>query len=225
MAVGKHREPRAASGLLTTPKGRCDLRKRLLASPELRLPGQRRPRSCIRRPGRERWCRPAQAHQGTTRYAARTRASSSTPANTMLSSTEVVVIGAGPNGLSVAAHLKRAGIEHRVFGHTMGAWRYNMPAGMMLKSEPYASDLSAPSPGFLARDFCGQAEVPYHERVIPLLPREQFIAYGSWLAVSWCRTSGDWEIAHCPSADGRLFCSVPRMVSASERPAWSSLPA
>ena len=31
---------------------------------------------------------------------------------------------------------------------TMGAWRFNMPAGMMLKSEPYASDLSAPiSPG------------------------------------------------------------------------------
>ncbi len=100
---------------------------------------------------------------------------------TALSSTEVAVIGAGPNGLSVAAHLRHAGVEHRVFGHTMGAWQSNMPAGMLLKSEPYASDLSAPGPGFLARDYCEQAQEVYHERVIPL-SREQFIDYGSWFA-------------------------------------------
>ena len=101
--------------------------------------------------------------------------------STTLSTTEVAVIGAGPNGLSVGAHLKHAGVEHRVFGHTMGAWRFNMPAGMMLKSEPYASDLSAPGPGFLARDYCHQAQEVYHERVIPL-SREQFVGYGSWFA-------------------------------------------
>ena len=101
--------------------------------------------------------------------------------NKALSSTDVVVIGAGPNGLSVGAHLRNAGIEHRVFGRTMGAWQFNMPAGMLLKSEPYASDLSAPSPGFLARDYCDQAQEVYHERVIPL-SREQFIAYGTWFA-------------------------------------------
>jgi predicted ATP-grasp superfamily ATP-dependent carboligase len=101
--------------------------------------------------------------------------------STALTSTDVAVIGAGPNGLSVGAHLRHEGIEHRVFGHTMGAWRYNMPAGMMLKSEPYASDLSAPDSGFLARDYCQQAEEVYHERVIPL-SREQFIDYGSWFA-------------------------------------------
>ena len=100
---------------------------------------------------------------------------------TTASSTDVAVIGAGPNGLSVAAHLRHAGVEHRVFGRTMGAWRFNMPAGMLLKSEPYASDLSGPSPGFLARDYCAQAQVEYHERVIPL-SREQFIAYGDWFA-------------------------------------------
>ena len=73
------------------------------------------------------------------------------PRSTVLPSTDVVVIGAGPNGLSVGAHLGHAGIEHRVFGHTMGAWRSNMPSGMILKSEPYASDLSAPGMGFRAR--------------------------------------------------------------------------
>jgi hypothetical protein len=98
-----------------------------------------------------------------------------------MSDTDVVVIGAGPNGLSVAAHLKDSGIEHRVFGHIMGAWRFNMPAGMILKSEPYASDLSAASPGYLAGDYCRAEQEVYHERVVPL-SREQFVGYGSWFA-------------------------------------------
>ena len=100
---------------------------------------------------------------------------------TAVSSTDVVVIGAGPNGLSIAAHLRHAGVEHRVFGHTMGAWRFNMPAGMRLKSEPYASDLSGPVPGYLARDYCAAAQEVYPERVNPL-SREQFISYGTWFA-------------------------------------------
>jgi thioredoxin reductase len=98
-----------------------------------------------------------------------------------LSSTNVAVIGVGPNGLSVAAHLRQAGVEYQAFGRPMGAWRFNMPAGMRLKSEPYASDLSAPQSGFLARDYCTQANEVYHDRVIPL-SREQFIDYGTWFA-------------------------------------------
>lgn len=98
-----------------------------------------------------------------------------------MASTDIAVIGVGPNGLSVAAHLRQAGVEYRAFGRPMGAWRFNMPAGMRLKSEPYASDLSAPRPGFLARDYCSQADEVYPERVIPL-SREQFINYGTWFA-------------------------------------------
>jgi FAD-dependent urate hydroxylase len=98
-----------------------------------------------------------------------------------LSSTNVAVIGVGPNGLSVAAHLRQAGVEYQAFGRPMGAWRFNMPAGMRLKSEPYASDLSAPQAGYLAGDYCRQANEVYHDRVIPL-SREQFIDYGTWFA-------------------------------------------
>ena len=47
--------------------------------------------------------------------------------------TDVVIIGAGPHGLAAAAHLRRAGVECRVFGDPLSFWR-TMPAGMLLRS-------------------------------------------------------------------------------------------
>ena len=41
-----------------------------------------------------------------------------------------VVIGAGPYGLSVAAHLRARGVPVRVFGEVMSSWRLHMPGGM-----------------------------------------------------------------------------------------------
>ena len=46
---------------------------------------------------------------------------------------EIAVIGAGPYGLSIAAHMADANISTRVFGDTMSFWR-NMPKGMKLRS-------------------------------------------------------------------------------------------
>ena len=43
-----------------------------------------------------------------------------------------VVIGAGPYGLSVAAHLRARGVPVRVFGEVMSSWRMHMPRGMRL---------------------------------------------------------------------------------------------
>src|SRR5579871_305779 len=37
--------------------------------------------------------------------------------------TDVAVIGAGPYGLSVAAHLRFNGIRHRIFGQPLLPWR------------------------------------------------------------------------------------------------------
>jgi thioredoxin reductase len=56
----------------------------------------------------------------------------------------VFIIGAGPYGLSLAAHLTEAGVPFEIAGTPMASWRYHMPAGMYLKSEPYASSLSDP---------------------------------------------------------------------------------
>lgn len=46
----------------------------------------------------------------------------------------VLIIGAGPFGLSLAARLGHLGIDHRIVGDSMGFWRHNMPSGMALRS-------------------------------------------------------------------------------------------
>ena len=46
---------------------------------------------------------------------------------------EVAVIGAGPYGLSLAAHLRARGIDYRIFGKPMDTWNAHMPKNMTLK--------------------------------------------------------------------------------------------
>ena len=50
---------------------------------------------------------------------------------------DVVIVGAGPYGLSMAAHLAAANLDVRVFGQPMKTWNEGMPAGMKLKSEGF----------------------------------------------------------------------------------------
>jgi cation diffusion facilitator CzcD-associated flavoprotein CzcO len=57
--------------------------------------------------------------------------------------TEVAIIGAGPYGLSLAAHLRAAGVRFRIFGRPMQTWR-TMPAGMFLKSFGFATTVYTP---------------------------------------------------------------------------------
>jgi FAD-dependent urate hydroxylase len=98
-----------------------------------------------------------------------------------MTSTNTVVVGAGPYALSLAAHIAPLGIEHRIFGLPMSSWRDHMPKGMTLKSEPYATDLSAPTPGFTTEDHAREIGVKYRNRVTPLT-LEQFLSYGDWFA-------------------------------------------
>jgi FAD-dependent urate hydroxylase len=53
-----------------------------------------------------------------------------------------VVVGAGPYGLSTAAHLLGYGLKVSVFGTPFQLWRENMPRGMLLRSYWWATNLS-----------------------------------------------------------------------------------
>src|SRR5216684_2298166 len=61
---------------------------------------------------------------------------------------EVAVIGAGPYGLAVAAHLKAAGLGTRAFGDPMSSWRNSMPKGMKLLSPWSATHIADPAKRF-----------------------------------------------------------------------------
>jgi hypothetical protein len=90
---------------------------------------------------------------------------------------DVAVIGAGPYGLSLAAHLRARRVEHRIFGEPMGSWKHNMPPGMLLKSYPWATSLSDPGSEFALKSFCTERALPYHDELMPL-PLSRFIEYG-----------------------------------------------
>ncbi|MDT0574041.1 NAD(P)-binding domain-containing protein [Streptomyces sp. DSM 3412] len=92
----------------------------------------------------------------------------------------VAVIGAGPFGLSTAAHLRAHGIAVRVFGEPMVSWRDNMPAGMLLKSTPAASSIDAPQQGHTLADYCDAAGIRRLVTDEDIIPVGTFISYGEW---------------------------------------------
>jgi thioredoxin reductase len=94
---------------------------------------------------------------------------------------DVAIVGAGPYGLSIAAHLRGSGLDVRIFGDTMASWRHHMPVGMYLKSTPDASSLSAPTPGSSIFDYCdliGSRALTEEDAI----PMQLFIDYGMWFA-------------------------------------------
>lgn len=95
----------------------------------------------------------------------------------MNTTVDVAIIGAGPYGLSLGAHLNAAGVENRIFGATMEAWRNHMPPGMHLKSTGESSNLFDPNSNFTLEDFSREKRLDYHPSRLPV-KLETFIAYG-----------------------------------------------
>jgi len=91
--------------------------------------------------------------------------------------TDVAIVGAGPYGLSIAAHLRASGVEHRIFGFPMNFWVEHMPKGMLLKSEGFASNLHDPKRSFTLDRFCNESGIEYADIGIPVR-LETFSAYG-----------------------------------------------
>lgn len=92
---------------------------------------------------------------------------------------DTAVIGAGPYGLSVAAHLRGAGVAHEIFGEPLESWQSFMPQGMVLKSEPFALNLSDPARRFSYERFLAARGVAY-KRVLDPVPLDRFVEYGHW---------------------------------------------
>ena len=68
---------------------------------------------------------------------------------------DVAIIGAGPYGLSLAAHLRARGVKYRIFGEAMRFW-LNMPVGVNLKSLAFATSIYVPKYGHSFPNWCRQ---------------------------------------------------------------------
>jgi cation diffusion facilitator CzcD-associated flavoprotein CzcO len=90
--------------------------------------------------------------------------------------TRVCIIGAGPYGLAIAAHLRHVGVDFRIFGSPMRRWLTQMPKAMLLKSEGCASGLPDPDGRHGLLQFCCEQGLQYADYGTPL-SREIFARY------------------------------------------------
>src|SRR4029079_16089991 len=88
----------------------------------------------------------------------------------------VAIIGAGPYGLSIAAHLRSLGVDYRLFGRPLDTWKNHMPVGMMLKSDGFASNLSAPGTEGTLAAYCARNGHAYHDTRLPV-SLDRFVEY------------------------------------------------
>jgi thioredoxin reductase len=90
---------------------------------------------------------------------------------------DVIIIGAGPYGLSAAANLRHAGVEPYVIGEAMSFWKQQMPTGMFLRSRVEASNIAAPERRLTIDGY----QKAIGRKLPEPLPIEDFISYGEWL--------------------------------------------
>src|SRR3954469_19958060 len=101
----------------------------------------------------------------------------------------VAVVGAGPFGLSVAAHL--ADRRVRVFGAPMQTWRTRMPPDMRLRSDWEETSLSAPEDRGAIDVWSRAAGEPRQEPI----PLPTFLRYAEWFRQTFVRENDPSDVA------------------------------
>ncbi len=90
----------------------------------------------------------------------------------------IAIIGAGPYGLSIGAHLRDRQIDHRILGRPMQFWSQVAEAANQryLKSFCFATNLSTPKPGYSFADF----NKPRGLETFEPCSMGNFADYGEW---------------------------------------------
>ena len=92
---------------------------------------------------------------------------------------DIAIIGAGPYGLSAAAHLRAIpGLDVHVFGEPMSFWERHMPTGMLLRSPWEGSNLSDPKRSLTLDAY----KVVSDNHLSAPVPLERFVNFGFYRA-------------------------------------------
>jgi FAD-dependent urate hydroxylase len=126
-----------------------------------------------------------------------------------VSECEVAVVGAGPYGLSIAAHLRHRGVDFRIFGVPMQNWRQAMPRGMLLKSPGIGSSLSDAANALTLERYCALKGLPYGDHDVPV-PLETFVEYGLWFQSQLIPELEECTVARLAGKPGRFDLRLDR---------------
>lgn len=85
---------------------------------------------------------------------------------------DVAVIGAGPVGVSAAAHAIEAGFKTVIFGEPLSFWKRGM-VPVPLRSPPASTNIDTPRKGFTYAEFASR----YGLGDVPRIPFHAFLAY------------------------------------------------
>src|SRR5947199_4421149 len=145
-----------------------------------------------------------------------------------MQTTELLIIGAGPYGLSIAAYAKDSGLDVAVVGETMAFWKHNMPRGMLLRS---GLDWHLDASGvYTFEAFLEERRIP--RTTVDPIPVETFREYVEWFRKSKqidvqalrvnrvCRVDGQFE-AYC---DNRETIRAHRVVAAPGLAPFTNVP-
>lgn len=117
---------------------------------------------------------------------------------------DAVVIGAGPYGLSIAAHLKAKGLSIAIFGKPMEGWRGKMPEGVFLRSQWWSTDLSDPQKRYDFKHFFADSE---YNACHPM-PAQLFIDYGLWFQKHAVPDVDQTYVTSVERKDGRFLLKL-----------------
>ena len=89
---------------------------------------------------------------------------------------DVLIIGAGPYGISLAAHAVAKGLNYRLLGYPMDFWKNQMPQNMFIRTPHELVNFSDPKGKFTLQRFSEETGTKIES---PLL-RTIFVEYANW---------------------------------------------
>jgi cation diffusion facilitator CzcD-associated flavoprotein CzcO len=117
-----------------------------------------------------------------------------------MQSIELLVIGAGPYGLAVAAQARRSGLDVAVVGEPMAFWKHHMPRGMLLRS---GLDWHLDAAGVHSLEaFLEEKRIP--RASAEPLPVEIFRGYAEWFRKSQNLDVQPMRVAQLHRVDGHF---------------------